>query len=97
MTKKELIAKIERFRDLKEDWNGYGALPIPDKVIDKAIEIVESIEHTVNFEVSPVARESIQLEINYDNFYIEFEIYEDRVVVYSEVGNKFSFELTVKE
>lgn len=82
MTKKEAIEKIELFRGLKQNWNGYNAEPISHTVINRAVDLVKLINPTPN--VFPTGRNSIQLELVMDGIYFELEIYEDRIETYTE-------------
>ena len=73
------IRKILEIKNLKDNWNGYGAKIISDKVINLAIKIVNKLDDQ-SFNIYPVARNSIQIEYNLDDrSYLEFEIFEDKI------------------
>lgn len=73
------IRKVLDYRNLEDNWNGYGAKVISDKVITLAIKIINKLEDQ-SFSVYPVARNSIQIEYNLDDgSYLEFEIFEDKI------------------
>ena len=73
------IRKILEIKNLKDNWNGYGAKIISDKVINLAIKIVNKLEDQ-SFSVYPVARNRIQIGYNLDaRSYLEFEIFEDKI------------------
>ena len=79
----KLIEKIESFRNLKENWNGYGALPLPKNVINKAI-ILASEMYPIP-EAFPTACDSIQLEWEMDCTYLELEIFENETNVFVDI------------
>lgn len=60
-----LMAEIEELRELGNNWNGYGAPPIPDDVISLAREVAtrpEIAERTPS--VFPTGRETVQFEFS---------------------------------
>lgn len=70
------LGRIDSFKSLQQDWNGYSAAPISKKLIDSVTYILMNL--TRQPEIFPTARNSIQLEyekLNGD--YLEFEIFED--------------------
>ena len=77
-TLEENLTRLEEFRMLQKDWNGYGANPIPFAAIDKAISIVKRL--AIQPEIFPTGRETVQLEwdSNYGD-YLEFEIGTDEI------------------
>jgi len=82
------IEKILHFKDLKQDWNGYGAESLSKELIIKAIKLIKEFKPTP--EVFPTARNSIQFEWEEikDNpkheIYFELEIFEDRIEMYGD-------------
>ena len=84
MIKKEInIMKLQGFKNLKENWNDYGAPPISHSLIDTAIKIIQEIK--VQPQLFPTARNSIQLEYEKINGeYLEFELFEDKIEMYIE-------------
>lgn len=67
---KKLIDKIKGFKELKPNWDSYGADPIPEKVINKAIEIIEKLEfHNMNLDyVFPMRDGGLQFEVKSGKF-----------------------------
>ena len=64
--------------ELGEDWNGYGAVPIPREVIKEVKEIILNLEEQP--EIFPTADKSIQLEYwQPDKSYLEIEVSENRI------------------
>lgn len=68
---------LNRFLNYEDNWNGYGVTKFEKKLIDKASNIVCSLG--VQPFVFPTARNSIQLEYETNERYLEFEIFEDKV------------------
>jgi hypothetical protein len=82
----ETLADLINMKEFKEGWNGYKANPIPQSVITKTIDLVGQLSPTPK--VFPTARESVQLEYDMNDIYIELEIFEDRIEVYGDKENK---------
>ena len=72
---------LDRLRDISEfgeDWNGYGAVPIPRIVIEEVRNIILNLEEQP--EIFPTADKSIQLEYELpDKSYLEIEVSENRI------------------
>lgn len=94
--------RIDEYRMLEQDWNGYDAPPFSDKVLSRTFDLVFAMRYSSNFcwfeewELSPTGRGSIQIECSPDGFnifkdkkkmYMEVEIYEDKYVIYCEDEN----------
>jgi len=82
---------------LDRGWNGYGSEPIPNDVIHKAKEIVRALN--VIPDVSPTARQSIQIEkgMKNDN-YIELEVFKDRIVLFKDIdGHEEEKEVSIND
>lgn len=96
----DIAKKLNQFKGLQKDWNGYDAEPLPEHVIDAALlfleKLRESNQNIDGWEVFPTARQTVQFEKTTGRNYIEVEIYKDgRFVFYSECeGKKMSFEFT---
>lgn len=61
--KRVIFSRIESFRQLEEDWNGYGASPLPDDVLNIARGLAtRDLVSDLNPEVFPTGRQSIQFE-----------------------------------
>ena len=78
----ELINKIDSFKKFKDNWNGYGAKPIPFKVIDKAYVLANEL--TPIPEVFPTACDSVQFEWETEDMYVELEVFENEIKMYME-------------
>lgn len=72
------------------NWNGYDGLPISDKVLENTKKIIAQLESPVKWELFPTGRNSIQLEksTDYNEKYIELEIFEDKCVLLIQNGEK---------
>ncbi len=76
---------LNSFKNLKKDWNGYGADPIDSAVIEKAISIIKILNHQP--EVFPTACNSVQMEYSFPNDnYLEIEIFSECIRIYKAVG-----------
>ncbi|MFD2074645.1 hypothetical protein [Geobacillus jurassicus] len=79
--KAENIAKLQAIRELGNDWNGNGADPFSDKLIEKVFSVI----HTVikQPKLFPTARDSIQLEFEKENGdYLELELFENNINIF---------------
>lgn len=77
-----IIKAIESFKELERNWNGYDAEPIPEAVINKALELAKQLQPTPEF-VAPTARRSIQFEWEVDGLYTEVEVFNDKIEIFS--------------
>jgi len=79
------IAEIESFRNLKENWDGYGAIVIPEETIKLTKKFLLSIPEEILNQlptpyVAPSSHGTIVIEWDWwnaypqDNCFIEFEI-----------------------
>lgn len=83
----EKIKLVEGYGNLKNGWNGYGAEKISKPVIDKAKEILLSIDMLPK--IFPTGRNSIQFEYEKNNGdYLEFEIFNDKIVYLRIIGDQ---------
>lgn len=74
----DVLKRIDEFGEYEDDWNGYGARKFTAKLLECAREIAVLLPE--QFEVFPVARNSVQFEYEYDDGdYLEFEVFEDRI------------------
>lgn len=80
--KPEVIKSVKRLRDIESlafDWNGYGAKPFSDALIDKCERIVGLLSAQPS--IYPTGRNSIQFQYELsDRSYLEFEIFEDKTM-----------------
>jgi len=70
---------IQSFRNLKHNWDSYGAAPISQNTISKAIEYLSDLSDD-EWSVVPVCDGSIQFELSQDGFDIEILIIESKVI-----------------
>ncbi|MBQ7168567.1 MAG: hypothetical protein IJR63_01525 [Synergistaceae bacterium] len=87
----ELTSNLERLEDiarLDSDWNGYGAKPFTRTLIAEVRNIIQYLSEQP--EIFPTGRESIQLEYHLpDESYLEFEVFEDKVVAMQVTGTDY--------
>lgn len=80
--KKELynnLKKLKGISDLKDNWNDNNAKKFPPELISIVKNILENIAEQP--EIFPTANNSIQMEYELiDNSYLEFEIFEDKII-----------------
>lgn len=77
MSMKEIVERIKDFRELKQNWDGYGAEPLEPSVIQAALHFVDLIRCSPNIEVFPTALGTIQFEWENGIYYVETEVYPD--------------------
>ena len=71
----DLHKRLNEFQGLQKGWNGYGAPPIPESVLNRSRRFASALDRKA--EVFPTGRESVQFE--FDN--IEVEIFESSVEI----------------
>ena len=71
--------RLEQIAALEENWNGYGASPIPSSIIRDVEGFLCTLP--IQPEIFPTARPSIQLEYDTADCHIEFEITEEKRVL----------------
>lgn len=89
--------KLTHIFDLKDDWNGYGAKPIPPSIIYKCASLMNEL--VCQPKIYPTGRESIQFEYEKDNGeYLEFEFFSDKMIVFaiSETGEEAELSIPLK-
>lgn len=59
---------------MQDNWNGYGAKQFSKNLITRLSKIISILD--TQPEIFPTGAQSIQLEYENDNAYLEFEIYE---------------------
>ena len=66
------IKKLNRFSSFKENWDGYGAEPLPEELIASAGELIKKL--LIQPEIFPTADGTIQFEYEKENGdYLEFQ------------------------
>lgn len=79
MKQKENLDRLNQIKELKDNWNGYGAQSIDNIVIKTVENIIENVH--VQPEIYPTGRNSIQLEYELeDKSYLEFEVFKDKIL-----------------
>lgn len=72
--------RLDSFAELPDNWNGYGAGRISEKLIEKTKRIIFGL--SVQPMLFPTGRKSIQFEYEKpDGEYLEFEVFEDRITL----------------
>lgn len=75
-----LTDRLDYFARLGENWNGYGASPLPDTVIRRARNLVDHLPEKAK--VFPTAQNSIQFELDYQpGTYLEIEVFPDSYAI----------------
>jgi len=82
MKLKKAIKIISEIRDLKDNWNGYGAKPISKGVINRALQLVVLMKPLPDM-ICPTANNSIQFEWENKLLYLEIEIFSDKIELFN--------------
>jgi len=80
----ELLSVVDDFRIENDAWIDDGTPCFTNNVVVKTKETINKITDLNGFEVFPTYRNSIQLEYENNDDYLEFEIFGDRIECYSE-------------
>lgn len=75
MLSEKTIEKLKELSTLEDNWNGYGAPPLTDRVLDNTRTVLSYLHFDP--QIFPTGRNSIQLEYGNDKDRIELEIFED--------------------
>jgi len=77
-TIEESIAKLSALRNLEDNWGDHGC----DKFSSEHINFVEDIIKKLTYQpyIFPTMNDSIQLEYEIDNDYLEFEIFSNFMI-----------------
>jgi len=87
-------ARVVKFANLDQNWNGYGSTPIPRTIIERTLALISNVKYQPK--VFPTARSTIQLE--YDSrkgSYLEIEIDEDYYTI-TQLGGSVENEYQTK-
>lgn len=89
--------KLSHLSKLEPNWNGYDGLPIDQKVVDQALELLSMLEYQPK--IFPTGRGTIQIEyFRDDQNQIEFELFLDNAfMVKVENGSEVEEELGYEE
>lgn len=91
---KELINKLKAIAQLGDGWNGNGASKFSEQLINKTKDFIDRLNEDP--EVFPTANDSIQLEYEIEDDYLQINIFEDKIVVFHMYKNKI-FEATLTD
>lgn len=69
---------IQSLRELKPNWGFHGEEPFTERVLSRAQSILDKVS-IVKLQVFPTSQSSIQLEWQNNLYYIEFEVFDDRI------------------
>lgn len=78
ITQEEALEKLDWIAAFSEGWDGYDALPIPRRVVNRAQAILRQLV-AIPF-VSATPDGTIQFEFEDDHGYLEFEIDENELI-----------------
>jgi hypothetical protein len=76
-----LLKNLQTLRTIKQlpvDWNGKGSVTFSEALIQKVFTIVRELQ--IQPDIFPTGRNSIQLEFEIGDDYLEFEIFEDKII-----------------
>jgi len=93
--KQKNIEKLRSFLELEDNWNGYGARPFQNELINKCINIINLSFIHYQPDIFPTGRNSIQFEYEKaDGTYLEIEIYSDHleILFIDAIGHEFELE-----
>ena len=76
----ETLMRLQEMKSLKKNWNGYGAEPIPNEIIEKVKNFVLHLKYEV--EVFPTGNETIQIEASTNFGYFEIEFFENKSILF---------------
>ena len=82
------LSRLNDIAELREDWDGYGAAPIPRFVISEAMRMIGSLNEQPDA-VFPTGRKSVQFEYHLPNNYLEFEIFDEKVIAMQVAGTDY--------
>jgi hypothetical protein len=85
------INTLLSFKKFHSNWNGEGAEPFSENLIQKVLDFINSPLLKYQPSIFPTARQSIQLEYEKSNGnYLEAEIYENENTAYREIDDQES-------
>ena len=74
----ENLFRLDQIAKLEENWNGYGARPFSQDLVDKCKDIISELE--LQPKIFPTGRQSIQFQYELeDRSYLEFEIFREKI------------------
>ena len=86
------LIKLEDISKLKYNWNGYGAKPIPWKIIDRVKKVIIKLGNNKQPEIFPTGRETIQIQYEYKRKRLYFELENDMSIPKAEESREVYME-----
>lgn len=89
---RDLDSVFDSIIELKDNWNGYGAKSFNKSFVERCRNIIKGLDKEPF--IAPTANNTIQLEYENENGYLEFEIYPDmkaKVFKQDSDGKHFTF------
>lgn len=77
---RDLDSVFNSIIELKENWNGYGADPFKKDFVEQCRTVVKGLNREPF--VAPTANNSIQIEYEDKNGYLEIELFENKANVF---------------
>ena len=82
------LERLNGIAQLGDNWDGYGAEPIPCSVINEAQRLISCLSRQP--EIFPTGNNSIQFEYDLpDDIYLEFEICEGKILAMQVHGRDY--------
>lgn len=69
-----ILHKIREIKDLKQNWDSYGAPPIDDGAIAHAHQVLMAMDTDQPFAIVPMSSGGVQLEWTEDGYRFELSI-----------------------
>lgn len=76
--RKTIISKINSFKLLKHNWNGYNAESIDIDIIIRSLDLINIFPNFWHINVFPTGRNTIQFEYETKIKYYEIEVYKNK-------------------
>lgn len=71
---------LNELAKLKDGWDGKGSYAFEERIITSSFDLINNLE--VQPEICPTLRQSIQMEYEKGDYYLEVEIFNDRIEYY---------------
>ena len=84
---RENLLKLDEIKNLKRNWNGNQAKPIPKKIVNKTKSLIINLDKQP--QIFPTANDSIQIEYDGENnSYLELQVTKNDELSYFKVDKK---------
>lgn len=93
-----LLKNLQKLRTIKQlpiGWNGQGSNSFSDNLIQKVFSIVRELQFQPD--IFPTGRNSIQLEFEVGDDYLEFEVFEDKIITLIQFDGKDEERVVLEE